>query len=87
MPSITGMMLNTVSEDLKTTANSISNTFNNIFGFLPSPYLYGLISDMGGQVGGNKRTAMLVNMCFSIPVTLLISYHALKRFYKEKKQQ
>lgn len=85
MPSITGVMLNTVPEDLKTTANSISNTFNNIFGFLPSPYLYGYIADMGGVVGANKRTAMFVNMCMSIPVAFLICYQALLTRYQSKK--
>lgn len=72
MPSVTGMMLNTVPEHLKTTANSISNTCYNIFGFLPSPYIYGAIADMGGVVGGNKRNAMAISLsaCFfaSAPV-------------------
>jgi len=55
MPTITGMMLNTVDEHLKTSANSLANMWYNLFGFLPAPYIYGAIADMGGIVGGNKR--------------------------------
>jgi len=41
-----------------TTANSIANTFFNIFGLLLAPLIYGFISDSGGKIGGNKRQAM-----------------------------
>lgn len=55
MPNITGMMLNTVEEHLKTSANALANMCFNVFGFLPSPYIYGAIADMGPKIGGNKR--------------------------------
>lgn len=75
LPAIMGMMLNSVDESLKTTANSIANTSFNVFGFLPSPYIYGLISDAGEVVGGNKRNAMKLNMTLpAVFATLLVSH-------------
>ena len=72
LPAIMGMMVNAVDEGLKTTANSIANTSFNVFGFLPSPYIYGLISDAGDVVGGNKRNAMKLNMTLPTVFSLLL---------------
>lgn len=77
LPAIMGLMLNTVNENLKTTANSVANTSYNAFGFLPSPYIYGLISDAGDTIGGNKRAAMKVNMTLPAVFAVLVSYEAL----------
>ena len=77
LPGIMGIMLNTVDENLKTTANSIANTSFNLFGFLPSPYVYGLISDVGDVIGGNKRAAMKVNMTLPAVFSMLIVWQAL----------
>lgn len=57
LPSGTGILLNTVDQQLKTSANSIANTCYNIFGFLPAPLIFGYISDIGG-IGHGKRAAM-----------------------------
>jgi len=64
------MMLNTVDEELRTIANSIANIGYNMFGFLPAPYIYGLIADYGG--GNNKIIAMRFLM--SLPVISVIFY-------------
>lgn len=53
LPTITGVMLNQVEKDQKTTANSIANFSYNMLGYLPSPFIYGLIAD-----SGNARIAM-----------------------------
>lgn len=53
LPTITGIMLNQVEKDQKTTANSIANFSYNMLGYLPSPFIYGLIVDKG-----NARVAM-----------------------------
>jgi MFS family permease len=80
MPSVTGVMLNTVPEHLKTTANSLSNTCYNIFGFLPSPYIYGAIADRSG-----KREAMFANMCVSFMAAAPIMYQAFQVYMKERR--
>lgn len=76
LPAIMGLMLNTVDENLKTTANSIANTSFNTLGFLPSPYVYGLIADSGETIGGKKRDAMKVNMTLPAVFSILIVYQA-----------
>ena len=53
LPCLTGIMLNCVEQDQRTTANSMANLFYNIFGFLPAPVVYGAIYDAGE--GGNGR--------------------------------
>lgn len=56
LPSCISVMLNQVAKDQKTAANSVGNFFFNILGYLPAPFLYGFIYDMGE--GGNARVAM-----------------------------
>jgi MFS family permease len=67
LPSLTGIMLNMVQSNQKTTANSIAYLIFNIFGYLPSPFIYGFITDYGN--GNNEKTAIacLMYMAF-IPV-------------------
>jgi hypothetical protein len=47
LPSITGIMLNTIDGNLKTTANSLANLSYNLIGYLPAPFVYGAIYDSG----------------------------------------
>lgn len=56
MPSLSGMMLETIDADFKTTGNSVANLCYNLLGFLPAPSVYGLVYDYGK--GGNARYAM-----------------------------
>jgi len=74
---MTGMMLSTVSVQQKTSANSLANLSYNIFGFLPAPFIYGAIYDMGE--GNNGRLAMGVLMFSSALsiVCLLIVVHGV----------
>ena len=85
LPAIMGVMLNTIDENLKTTANSITNLCMNLFGFLPSPFVYGLISDVGDVTGGNKRTAMKVNMTLPAVFSMLIVWQAFETNRKERR--
>ncbi len=41
-------MLNSVNEKEKATANSLAMLAYNLFGYLPSPAIYGLVSDIAG---------------------------------------
>ena len=41
-------MLNSVNEKEKATANSLAMLVYNLFGYLPSPAIYGLVSDIAG---------------------------------------
>lgn len=46
LPAMTGIMLSCVDQSQKTTANSIANLCYNLGGFMPGPYIYGLIINM-----------------------------------------
>ena len=44
LPTMTGMMLNTVIQEHRTTAAAFSNIAYNCFGMIPAPFVYGLIA-------------------------------------------
>ena len=44
LPQVTGIMLNTVEESKRTSANSIATLCYNLLGFLPAPSFYGMVS-------------------------------------------
>lgn len=50
VPTLTGIMINSVSESRRTTANSLATLGYNLFGYLPAPILYGFISSRGDNV-------------------------------------
>jgi hypothetical protein len=72
-------MLNTVSQEHKTGANSVANISYNLLGFLPSPFIYGAIYDSGD--GGNAREALGMLMFMTIPFVIMAFYvyHIIKR--------
>ena len=45
-PSLIGNILNTVNAVERPTASSFAIFFQNLFGYLPAPYFYGLIADI-----------------------------------------
>ena len=46
LPPVTGIMLNTVQESKRTSANSIANLCYNLLGYLPAPSFYGMVSSI-----------------------------------------
>jgi MFS family permease len=46
MPNLTGILLNSVPPKERAIANSVANFFYNLFGYLPAPFLYGLIVEL-----------------------------------------
>ena len=82
LPSLTGIMLNTVDGDLKTTANSVANLNYNLFGLFPAPIVYGAIYDAGE--GGNATEAMAVLM-FSPIICVVCMMMAARLLIKEDK--
>ena len=45
IPIIQGIMISSLKPELRASANSISNTLSNLLGFLPAPFIYGVIYD------------------------------------------
>jgi sugar phosphate permease len=46
LPPVTGIMINSVSSQQKSTANAIANLCYNLFGYLPAPSVYGTVSEL-----------------------------------------
>jgi MFS family permease len=53
MPVLTGTLLNMVPPSLRTLANSIANLVYNLLGYLPAPFIYGIVYESTG--GGESR--------------------------------
>mmetsp|Transcript_16621 Transcript_16621/g.28326 ORF Transcript_16621/g.28326 Transcript_16621/m.28326 type:complete len:236 (+) Transcript_16621:1764-2471(+) len=79
LPCMTGAMLSTVDQELKTTANSLANLSYNLLGFLPAPFVYGLISDSGD--GNNVKAAMtfLMFVPFVTVIFLCLAVYSLDK--------
>jgi hypothetical protein len=68
LPPVTGIMLNSVEDYKRTSANSLANLAYNLFGYLPAPTFYGLIS----QFAGDKSSIPLALLLYSTIPTVII---------------
>ena len=90
LPAITGIMLNTVDETLRGSANALSQFSQNAFGVMPAPIFYGFISnlckdyDLKRIKSSHVPMAIMVGMLIfpSIMITYLIN-RKLKTFKKK----
>ena len=63
MPGLTGILLNSMDNNMKEEGNSITQFCYNLFGYFPSPFLYGIICDFTG--GNNSKWGLVFLMCIS----------------------
>jgi sugar phosphate permease len=78
LPPVTGIMINSVGDYQKSSANSVANLIYNLLGFAPAPGLYGFVS----QTTGSDRWSMgmlLYSTIFTIGALLFGVHHKLKR--------
>jgi hypothetical protein len=68
VPIMTGLLLSIVKPTEKTVANSIANLSYNILGYLPSPFLYGIVCEFTG--GSESRYGLILLMFAAIPSML-----------------
>jgi len=83
VPFMTGIMLNSVTQDHKAAANSIANFIYNMLGYLPAPYLYGVISEKTG--GKTSKWGMIVTFLVNILTCVFIGLAILSKDEKEEK--
>jgi len=85
VPVLTSIIINAVPEEHIASANSMTNLITNALGYLPSPYVYGILSDIKGDLG---VLGMKVTMWIAIPgmfFLCLATYISLKDdTYKNK---
>lgn len=70
MPAVTGIMISSVPSKRKALANSIASMVTNTFGYLPAPFLYGLVCQLTG--GDKSPYGLLVVLYISILAESLI---------------
>ena len=63
VPVLTSIIINAVPEEHMASANSMTNLLTNALGYLPAPYVYGILSDISGDLG---VLGMKVTMWISI---------------------
>merc|ERR1712137_1032058 len=75
MPGLMGIMISSVHVRYRSFANSTSQTFQNLLGFMPAPVLYGFLNKITG--GPKSRAGMKLLMFWSVPslIMLLIAYY------------
>ena len=86
VPILTSIIINSVPKNLITSANSLTNFTTNALGYLPSPYIYGILSDIYGDLG---RMGMKVTLWLAVVgemFSLLAVYYSFQdeEFYKLK---
>lgn len=80
MPGLTGMMMSSVSPYLRSFGNSTGEIIKNFFGYLPSPFIYGLFNSQFGDRAGIK---FLMLWGLWAPILLLYgSFHKYKQLKK-----
>lgn len=65
VPVATGILLNSVRPNERTIANSLANLSYNLFGYLPSPFVYGFVCTLTG--GNQSHYGMALLMFMTIP--------------------
>lgn len=82
MPTLTGIMLRCVDEDLKPWASAFSGFLCNLLGYLPSPFIYGLVCQYTG--GEKSPWGMFVNMNWGILSLLCLfgAYRCKEAYYR-----
>ena len=57
-PGLTGIMIASIPENSKEIGNSVTQLFYNLFGYLPSPFIYGVVCKYTG--GSKSRWGLVV---------------------------
>lgn len=85
LPQVTGIMLNTVDESKRASANSVATLCYNLFGYLPAPSFYGMVSAIAGNpLSRVPMGAILYSTLVSISFAIVGINMKLEREYHNK---
>jgi hypothetical protein len=82
-PTLTGIILSSLAPELRGLGNSINSFFANLFGYLPAPYVYGLINYFFEKK--NDRMAFTGIMTYPLLCLVLVSIATFFRYKKFEK--
>ena len=85
VPVLTSIIINAVPDEHSGSANSISNLLTNLLGYLPAPYVYGILSDISGDLGAlGMKVTMWISVLGMIFLGLATYYSFQIDIYKNK---
>jgi sugar phosphate permease len=86
MPGATGVMLGAIKKRSRTLGTSLAASLNNLLGFLPAPFLYGLVCDYTG--GDKSRYGMGMIMYWSLlaQLFLCLAFILKRRQYSKRRE-
>jgi MFS family permease len=85
VPVLTSIIINAVPDEHSGSANSISNLLTNALGYLPAPYVYGILSDISGDLGVLGMKATMWISVLGMIFLCLATYCSFKvDIYKDK---
>ena len=70
-PGLTGLMISTIPDNYKEIGNSLTQLFYNLIGFLPSPYIYGLVTSYTGGEDSKWGLSVIILWSFFGFISLL----------------
>jgi MFS family permease len=80
LPTVTGIMINTVEPNQKTSANSLANLSYNLIGYLPAPSIYGAVS----AATGSPKIALATILYMTAPIGLMLFVGIRRKLYLEE---
>lgn len=80
IPNIQGIMISSLSTDLRASGNSLSNIMQNAFGFLPAPFVYGIIYKYSKNY--DQKLAFAITLWYSGVGVILLCFSLYYRFKK-----
>lgn len=80
MPGLTGIMMSSVSPYLRAFGNSTGEIIKNVFGYLPSPFVYGVFNTFYGD-----RAGITALMFWGLWAPLLLGLGSWHKYYHLKK--
>lgn len=76
LPSLTGIMLNCVPEHQRASANSLAQMSYNMLGWMPAPFVYGMVSKLCGDsnvLTSNQKSRLPMGfIIYSVIWTLIL---------------
>lgn len=80
IPNIQGIMISSLNPDLRAAGNSISNIMQNLLGFLPAPFIYGVIYKFSKDY--DKKLAFTCTLYYAFVGVIFITLSLYVRFKK-----
>jgi len=84
LPSLTGIMLSSVPEHMRGSANSVATLTYNMLGWMPSPFIYGLVSKLAGDETATVKSrlpmaSILYSEFITIPLMTIVILRKLRQ--------